>query len=75
MRLTHEFMAQMLWMQRAGVTEAACLLKEAGLISYTRGNVSITDREGLEALSCECYPLVKKEFTRLVGVNGHAAYV
>lgn len=69
--LTHEFIASMLGIRRAGITETACLLKNAGLISYTRGNVTIVDREGLEALSCECYPLVKKEFDRLVGVNGH----
>jgi hypothetical protein len=55
-----------------GITEAACLLENAGLISYTRGNVMIIDREGLEALSCECYPLVKKEFTRVIGTDGHA---
>jgi CRP-like cAMP-binding protein len=70
--LTHEFIASMLGIRRAGITEAACLLKSAGLISYTRGNLTIVDREGLEALSCECYPLVKKEFTRLIGDNGHA---
>ena len=73
--LTHEFISQMLGIRRPGVTEASGRLKEAGLISYTRGNVTITDRAGLEALSCECYPLVKKEFTRLVGASGHASYV
>jgi CRP-like cAMP-binding protein len=67
LRLTHEFIAEMLGMRRAGVTEAACLLKEAGLIRYTRGKVTIVDRGGLEKLSCECYPLMKKEFDRLVG--------
>jgi CRP-like cAMP-binding protein len=73
--LTHEFIATMLGARRAGVTEAAFQLKSKGLISYKRGHVTISDREGLEALSCECYPLVRKEFTRLVGANGHAAYV
>jgi CRP-like cAMP-binding protein len=71
LRLTHEFMAGMLGMRRAGVTEAACQLKEAGLIRYTRGKVTFVDRAGLEAVSCECYPLVKKEFTRLVGADSH----
>jgi hypothetical protein len=46
----------------------------AGLISYTRGNITITDRGRLERLPCECYPLVNKEFTRLVCANGHASH-
>jgi hypothetical protein len=69
--LTHEFISTMLAVRRPGVTEAAHQLREAGLISYKRGNVTILDRPGLEALSCECYPLVKKEFSRLVGSDGH----
>jgi CRP-like cAMP-binding protein len=72
--LTHEFIATMLGTRRAGVTETACQLKEAGLISYKRGNVTILDRAGLEAVSCECYSLVKKEFTRLVSADGHARH-
>ena len=67
LELTHEFIAMMLGARRAGVTEAAVLLKGAGLIDYTRGKVTIKDREGLEAASCECYPLMKKEFARLIG--------
>ena len=70
--LTHEFISSMLGIRRPGITEAACMLKNAGLISYTRGNVTIVDRPGLEALSCECYPLVKKEFTRLLGAEDDA---
>lgn len=72
LRLTHEFIATMLGTRRAGVTETACQLKDAGLINYKRGNVTILDRAGLEAVSCECYSLMKKEFTRLVGADGHA---
>lgn len=67
--LTHEFIATMLGTRRAGVTEAAGTLHRAGLISNTRGHITILDREGLETKSCECYPIVKKEFDRLVGSN------
>ncbi len=72
LELTHEFIATMLGVRRAGITEAACQLKDEGAINYRRGQVTIVDRERLEAISCECYPLVKKEFDRLVGGNGHA---
>jgi CRP-like cAMP-binding protein len=68
--LTHEFIATMLGTRRTGITEAANQLRGAGLISYRRGRVTVTDREGLEAISCECYPLMKKEFNRFVGGNG-----
>jgi CRP-like cAMP-binding protein len=68
--LTHEFIATMLGTRRAGITEAANQLRSEGVISYKRGHVTVTDREGLEAMSCECYPLMKKEFDRLVGGNG-----
>jgi CRP-like cAMP-binding protein len=73
LQLTHEFISEMLGIRRAGVTEAANQLRNAGLIHYRRGQVTITNREGLEAESCECYPLMKREFARLVGGNGHAA--
>jgi CRP-like cAMP-binding protein len=69
--VTHEFISQMLGVRRAGVTEAAGQLKQAGLISNGRGNVTIIDREGLEAASCECYLIMKKEFVRLLSGNGH----
>jgi CRP-like cAMP-binding protein len=70
--LTHEFIATMLGTRRAGVTEAAVHLRDAGVITYNRGHVTITDRAGLEAETCECYPMLKKEFTRLLSGNDHA---
>ena len=71
LNLTQEFIATMLGVRRAGVTEAAGQLQDAGLIEYRRGHITILDRERLEAASCECYPVVKKEFARLIGANGH----
>jgi CRP-like cAMP-binding protein len=74
LELTHEFISEMLGIRRAGVTVAAGQLKQAGLISYNRGKITIIDREGLEAVSCECYPIMKKEFIRLLSGNGHAVW-
>jgi CRP-like cAMP-binding protein len=65
--LTQEFLAMMLGVRRAGVTDAASALKRAGLINYTRGCVSILDRAGMEKRSCECYDATKREFDRLLG--------
>jgi CRP-like cAMP-binding protein len=65
--LTQEFLAMMLGVQRTGVTAAAGALQRAGLIRYKRGNVTITDRRGLQQRSCECYGISKREFDRLLG--------
>jgi CRP-like cAMP-binding protein len=64
--LTQEFMSQMLGVRRSGVTEAANTLQKAGLIRYTRGKVTILNREDLEAASCECYEIIKGEYARLL---------
>ena len=64
--LTQEFLAMMLGVQRTGVTTAASALQRAGLIRYSRGNVTIIDRRELIRRSCECYGISKKEFDRLL---------
>jgi CRP-like cAMP-binding protein len=63
--LTHEYLAVMLGVRRAGVTEWAVKLKEAGLITYKRGYIKILDRARLEAAACECYGRTKAEYERL----------
>ncbi|ACC81057.1 Crp/Fnr family transcriptional regulator [Nostoc punctiforme] len=65
--LTQEFISQMLGVRRAGVTEAANILSEAGIITYHRGQINILNREALEKTSCECYQVIENEFVRLLG--------
>jgi CRP-like cAMP-binding protein len=65
--LTQEFMAQMLGVRRATVTEAAGRLQQAGLLTYSRGILTIADRKGLEAAACECYRIISDEHARLIG--------
>jgi len=66
--LTHEFIAMMLGVRRAGVTVAAQSLQSAGLIHYAHGRITIADREGLEVAACECYEVTKREHARLLGI-------
>jgi CRP-like cAMP-binding protein len=63
--LTHEFLAQMLGVRRASVTEVARTLQKDGLIRYRRGQMTILDPRGLEGAACECYGDVKRDFARL----------
>ena len=65
MPLTHEFLAIMLGVRRAGVTEVLQSLKEAGLIHSQRGSITVLDRKGLEGAACECYRTVTDEYDRL----------
>lgn len=65
MPLTHEFLAAMLGTPRTTVTLAAGTLHKAGLIDYSRGHVTIKNRQKLEASCCECYRVVRDEFDRL----------
>jgi CRP-like cAMP-binding protein len=63
---TQELIASMLGVRREGVTEAARNLQAAGLISYSRGHITILDRLKLEEWTCECYAVVKRETDRLL---------
>ena len=65
--LTHDVLAQMLAVRRAGVTEAAGALKAKGLIKYSRGRIVVQDRAGLEEAACECYAINRDHIARLMG--------
>jgi CRP-like cAMP-binding protein len=62
MPMTHEFLAWLLGVRRAGVTETASRLQRSALIRYSRGRLTIIDREGLEARACECYSVDHQQF-------------
>ena len=64
--MTQELIANMLGVRREGVTEAAGKLQRQGVITYVRGEITVLNREKLEALSCECYAVVKRETDRLL---------
>jgi CRP-like cAMP-binding protein len=65
--LTHEFLAMMLGSQRSGVSITLSSLKKAGLIDHKRGNVTVTNRAGLEDAACECYGARRKELGKFFG--------
>lgn len=65
--LTHGLLAQMLGVRRPTVSTVARSLAQAGVIDYRRGRPRVTDREGLQDASCECYAVVREVFDRLLG--------
>ncbi|HSY07640.1 MAG TPA: Crp/Fnr family transcriptional regulator [Steroidobacteraceae bacterium] len=64
--MTQELIADMLGVRREGVTDAAGKLQRLGVITYSRGMITVLDRPRLEQLSCECYSAVKRETDRLL---------
>ena len=60
-QLTQEFLSNMLGVRREGVSKAAGKLQKRNLITYSRGRLKVLDRAGLEATSCGCYEIIKKE--------------
>jgi len=65
--MTHEFMAMMLGVRRSGVTVTAGTMKQAGLIHYANGQMTILDRPSLETVACECYGITRRHFEQLLG--------
>jgi CRP-like cAMP-binding protein len=63
--LTHEFLAQMLAVRRASVTDALAPLQAAGLLRQDRGHVTVLDGPGLAAAACPCYALIRDEYAAL----------
>jgi CRP-like cAMP-binding protein len=64
--LTHEFLSEMLGVQRSTVSAVTRTLHEAGLINQSRGAITITNRRGLEDTACECYSVIREKFSQLL---------
>jgi len=69
LQLTQEFMAEMLGVRRAGVTEVSILFEERGAVRKSHGRLRIIDAGQLEAASCECYGVLAEEYDRLLGLG------
>jgi CRP-like cAMP-binding protein len=64
--VTHEFLAYILGVRRAGVTGAASSLQRGRLIRYSRGDITIVDRRGLESAACPCYALDRETYANVM---------
>jgi CRP-like cAMP-binding protein len=64
--MTQEFLAYMLGVRRVGITAAASALQRRGLIAYRRGELTVLDRGGLEAMACACYAADRTTYGQLL---------
>ena len=64
--VTHEVLASMLGVRRVGITVAAGVLQREGLIRYHRGELTVLDREGLEAAACACYACDRQAYSEVI---------
>jgi hypothetical protein len=64
--VTHQFLSYMLGVRRVGITSAAGLLQDHGLVTYARGTLRVLDRQGLEAAACTCYAADLRSYAELL---------
>jgi CRP-like cAMP-binding protein len=69
LHMTQELIANMLGVRREGITEAATRLRDAGMIQYQRGRITVLNRPGLERQACECYAVAETEANRLLSTK------
>lgn len=74
LKLTQEFLSQMIGSQRTTVSEIAGGLQERGLIEYARGSIKILDRIGLENAACECYPVTRDLLDSIYKLAGQTVF-
>jgi CRP-like cAMP-binding protein len=70
--ITHELISQSLGVRREGITEAVGKLQRLGIVSSSRGRLTIVNRSRLETLCCECYEVIRREYHRLLGGVSHS---
>jgi CRP-like cAMP-binding protein len=67
LEITHDFLAQMLGVRRASVSDVLRPLQDEGMIRASRGKVTIIDAKRLTSASCECYRVIRDEYQKLLG--------